>query len=187
MSRGRINPGQRLETAISARAWNRAQDAADVVLGDRGGQAADGTSLGGLANTVIRVRNDSGFSVPMHGVLMLTTPVVSPAGGDLTKTDQPASQAKEFLRSLLIRGVTPTANASRFCVLLEPLANGAIGRAAVSGVLACKVKVTLSTTFPYAVTRDNDRTQLVTSACGPVRLLWHETVAGDDKWALALL
>lgn len=34
---GRVQPGQRLSTAFSARAWNRAQDAADLVLGDRGG------------------------------------------------------------------------------------------------------------------------------------------------------
>jgi hypothetical protein len=39
---GRIEPGQRLSGAISARAWNRAQDAADIVLGDRVGFLADG-------------------------------------------------------------------------------------------------------------------------------------------------
>lgn len=37
---GRIEKGQRLSTAISARAWNRAQDAADIVLGVRPGVAA---------------------------------------------------------------------------------------------------------------------------------------------------
>jgi hypothetical protein len=36
---GRIEPGQPLKTAISATAWNRAQDAADVVLGLRPGLA----------------------------------------------------------------------------------------------------------------------------------------------------
>lgn len=34
-SDGRIEPGQKLTSAISARAWNRAQDAADLVLGQR--------------------------------------------------------------------------------------------------------------------------------------------------------
>lgn len=34
-SDGRIEVGQKLSTAISARAWNRAQDAADIVLGNR--------------------------------------------------------------------------------------------------------------------------------------------------------
>jgi len=32
---GRIEPGQKLSGAISARAWNRAQDAADIVLSER--------------------------------------------------------------------------------------------------------------------------------------------------------
>lgn len=34
---GRIEAGQPLRTAISAAAWNRAQDAADIVLGQRPG------------------------------------------------------------------------------------------------------------------------------------------------------
>lgn len=42
---GRIEKGQRLASAISARAWNRAQDAADIVLGVRPGIEA-GSGLG---------------------------------------------------------------------------------------------------------------------------------------------
>jgi len=38
---GRIEPGQKLSGAISARAWNRAQDAADIVLGERTGFGAE--------------------------------------------------------------------------------------------------------------------------------------------------
>ena len=37
---GRVEPGQRISSAFSARAWNRAQDAADVVLGARTGMTA---------------------------------------------------------------------------------------------------------------------------------------------------
>lgn len=40
---GRIEKGQRLSTAISARAWNRAQDAADIVLGARPGVSVPDT------------------------------------------------------------------------------------------------------------------------------------------------
>jgi hypothetical protein len=40
---GRIEPGQKLSTAISARAWNRAQDAADLVLGQRTDFGANGS------------------------------------------------------------------------------------------------------------------------------------------------
>jgi hypothetical protein len=34
---GRVEPGQPIKTAFSASAWNRAQDAADIVLGQRPG------------------------------------------------------------------------------------------------------------------------------------------------------
>lgn len=51
---GRIEPGQSLNTAISARAWNRAQDAADIVLGDRYSQASG--PLSGFYLPSVRVR-----------------------------------------------------------------------------------------------------------------------------------
>jgi hypothetical protein len=38
---GRIEPGQKLAGAISARAWNRAQDASDIVLAERTGFGAE--------------------------------------------------------------------------------------------------------------------------------------------------
>jgi hypothetical protein len=45
---GRIEPGQKLSGAISARAWNRAQDAADIVLAERTGfGAGPGTAFPG--------------------------------------------------------------------------------------------------------------------------------------------
>lgn len=42
---GRIEKGQSLRSAISARAWNRAQDAADIVLGTTSEIVADGLRL----------------------------------------------------------------------------------------------------------------------------------------------
>lgn len=41
---GRVKPGQNIATAFSARAWNRAQDAADIVLGTRDSFAAGPTT-----------------------------------------------------------------------------------------------------------------------------------------------
>ena len=41
---GLIEKGQRLASAISARAWNRAQDASDIVLGVRPGLEAGNSS-----------------------------------------------------------------------------------------------------------------------------------------------
>lgn len=47
-SDGRIEPGQRLSRAISARAWNRAQEAADIVLGEQAAGEAGPRVIGGL-------------------------------------------------------------------------------------------------------------------------------------------
>jgi hypothetical protein len=52
---GRIEPGQKLSTAISARAWNRAQDAADIVLGQRIGFGA-GAGRGFTQSLVVPAR-----------------------------------------------------------------------------------------------------------------------------------
>jgi len=60
---GRIEKGQRLATAISARAWNRAQDAADRVLGAAPGVEAGATVTDG--NTIV-VRIAQGWPTLNH-------------------------------------------------------------------------------------------------------------------------
>jgi hypothetical protein len=52
---GRLEPGQPLRGAISARAWNRAQDAADIVLGANTGVTA-GEGVRDLSRLVAPVR-----------------------------------------------------------------------------------------------------------------------------------
>jgi hypothetical protein len=183
---GRIDPGQKLGKAISARAWNRAQDAADIVLGQAPGVTAE-TGKTGRELNVILVRNDSGEDVPIHGVLGLSAPAIDPAGGELTGTSAADSRAKQLSESVIMVGVAPAGNTSRFCVTLEPIAAGGFGRAAIAGAMALKVKLPTSGQFFYAVTRVNDRTQLLGASCGPVRLLWHESGPGDNKWAVAIL
>jgi hypothetical protein len=187
MANGRINPGQRLNTAISARAWNRAQDAADIVLGDRGGLAEAAGGRTARAGNVIRIRSPLNQEVPVHAVLQLFGPIISPVGGQLNATGPADAAAKQFNESIVMSTLVPNANSSRVCITLEPIASNGFGRAAVAGVIACKVKLPTSGTFSYAVTRQGDYTQLLASSCGPVRLLWHETGPGDDKWAVALL
>lgn len=184
---GRVNPGQRIATAFSARAWNRAQDAADIVLGDRGGVTVGEGAAGGRALNIMRVRNQSGFAVPIHGVLSLSGPTISPVGGQLTGSEEADSRAKQFHQYLAMAGVSPTANSSRFCVTIEPIPIDGYGRAAVAGVMAVKIKLPTSGQFYYAITRAQDVTQLLAASCGPVRLLWHEPGPGDDKWAVAVL
>ena len=184
---GRIDPGQPLGKAISARAWNRAQDAADLVLGQAPGATLGEGPATGRALNIIRVRNLSGLAVPIHGVLSLSGPVISPVGGQLTGSAEADSKAKQFHETIVMSGAKPSANSSRFCVTIEPILIDGYGRAAVSGVMAIKIKLPTSSTFAYATTRLDDVSQLIASSCGPVRLLWHEPGPGDDKWAVAVL
>jgi hypothetical protein len=80
---GRIEPGQKLSTAISARAWNRAQDAADVVLGQRIDFLA-GESRGFPQSLIVPARVTTsiqnvglGHVVRLHGQATVRTPNLS--------------------------------------------------------------------------------------------------------------
>jgi hypothetical protein len=75
---GRIEKGQRLSTAISARAWNRAQDAADIVLGARPGvQAGDLSQIRLPCQKAIL--SDKGFfgEVRILGNLFINNPPIN--------------------------------------------------------------------------------------------------------------
>ncbi len=174
---GRIAAGQKLSSAISARAWNRAQDAADLVLGTRGNFAPGDTAGIARAATVAIIRNDSGYPVPLGGALAVNGLVVNPGAGDI-EADEPTTideAAREFIRRPVLTGRRPEYAYDAMAVALEPVAVGAAGRFAVGGVFPCKVRV-LSLGHRYAVGRYRDVTQLVSAPCGPIRLL---VVNGD--------
>lgn len=63
---GRIERGQRLTSAISARAWNRSQDAADIVLGRQYGIQANAGPGQPVNRIAVRIPESaiSGFSWP---------------------------------------------------------------------------------------------------------------------------
>jgi len=67
---GRIEKGQRLGSAISARAWNRAQDAADIVLGVRPGFSVPQTTQH-VARTIVPMQKsiNNWFAVPGMAVV----------------------------------------------------------------------------------------------------------------------
>jgi hypothetical protein len=198
---GRIEKGQRLGAAISARAWNRAQDAADIVLGNRPSINADQGIPAMLVKNTVLVRNDSGEAIPLHGVIGLSGVVNDPSGGTLTGTNDASSRARDFLVGPVMAGVHPSASATigdRIGIALEPIAAGAVGRAAVSGCLAVKVYINnsshgyagpLRTAQPNSVTSPGGgRWELYSGECGPVKLLWKELgQVISDRWAVGVL
>lgn len=172
---GRVEPGQPVRTAFSAGAWNRAQDAADVVLGQRDGFDADGPIYGSAPYTALPCKNVSGQTVPRWGVLAITGLEVAPTGVTGPATAQ-------YEQSPVLRGSTPTTSTNDlFGVAVEPIANNAIGRLAVDGLVQVKLEVRNTadaTAGPKASTSE------LQSGGNGAAIIYKESGTGADKWAL---
>jgi predicted RecA/RadA family phage recombinase len=127
---GRIEPGQPLRGAISARAWNRAQDAADLVLG-----ANPGTEGGAPGSPVLKPYTwaycQPSVAVARWGVLAIT-------GMEITPTSSSGGATASFEEMPVLTGGTPSATTTAWCVAVEPIESGKIGKVAVGGVVQLK-------------------------------------------------
>src|SRR5690606_16315594 len=114
--------------------WNRIVDATRAFYEQqapgRGGPATAGIVR---QSGVVLVKNASGQAQDRFAVLGIDAPIIPPDA---------EGNEDEFKRQVALSCVTPTADhAGRFVVLLEPLADGAIGRACVSGVTVVRLQV----------------------------------------------
>lgn len=171
---GRIEPGP-IRGQISARAWNRAQDAADIVLGQGADGVADGPSAGPRPYTPILAQNSTTGTVNRWGVMSVAGVVFTPSGATGSATQQ-------FQDQPVISGGLPTGG-SAFVVAVEPIAAGGIGRVAVAGVVQAKINI-VSESHHHAKAKDGDLTQLISSGNGEAEILWKESGTGAGKWAL---
>jgi hypothetical protein len=124
---GRIEPGQKLGTAISARAWNRAQDAADIVLGERVRFGGDATAQpAGLRTIVAAIRKtavNQAFAAAPEGVsLSIGTAVDLIASSSTMLTTVPADE-REGMRVLEEADMPPLSEAKGL-IRLSSLAFG---------------------------------------------------------------
>ena len=126
---GRIEPGQPLRGAISARAWNRAQDAADLVLGANPGTAGVPGSTAITPYTWAYCKPS--VTVARWGVLAIT-------GVAITPTSSSGGATASFEEMPVLTGGTPSATTTAWCVAVEPIAANAVGRVAVGGVVQLK-------------------------------------------------
>ena len=170
----RIKPGP-LRGQISARAWNRAQDAADIVLGDRYAQTGDAQTDGPRPYTPILAQNSTTGVVNRWGVLSVAGVVFTPSGATGNATQQ-------FQDQPVLSGGLPTGG-SAFVVAVEPIAAGKIGRVAVAGVVQAKVNIT-DAGHGFAKAKDGDLTQLSSADTGDAQILWKESGTGASKWAI---
>ena len=173
---GRIEPGQPLRGAISARAWNRAQDAADLVLGANPGTAGVPGSTAITPYTWAYCKPS--VTVARWGVLAIT-------GVAITPTSSSGGATASFEEMPVLTGGTPSATTTAWCVAVEPIAANAVGRVAVGGVVQCKVEVDKAD--DKFVACKASASELKTGVKGEGLILYKEGGTGSGKWALVRL
>jgi hypothetical protein len=173
---GRIEQGQPLRGAISARAWNRAQDAADLVLGANPGTA--GVPGSPVLKPYTWVYCKPSVTVARWGVLAIT-------GVAITPTSSSGGATASFEEMPVLTGGTPSATTTEWCVAVEPIESGKIGRVAVGGVVQCKVEVDKADDKFVACKAST--TELKTGVKGEGLILYKESGTGSGKWALVRL
>lgn len=169
---GRIERGQKIAGAISARAWNRAQQAADIVLGVAPEVAAG--DQGGISKPYTWAYCKPNVTVPRWGVLAITGVQITPTA---TESD---TATRSFQDCPVLTGGTPSASTTAWCVAVEPIASGLVGRVAVAGVVQCKLSVGDSS-HKFARAKAST-SELETATSGEGLILWK-----GAGWALVRL
>lgn len=125
-SDGRIEPGQKLSTAISARAWNRAQQAADIVLGTNPGDSAEPAKGLSAPYTWVYGKNNSAYGLSRWAIASIT-------GMEITPTQQDGDTATAQFCTMPVLSIGTASDPGRRCVALEPIPAGKVGKVAVAG------------------------------------------------------
>lgn len=163
-------PGDALP--LSVRTQRHAADAArDTIrrtFGARGIQTPGAFSK--TAQTgIILVENNTGVDQDFLAVYGVDEPIILPS-----------ENADTFKSEATIKGVIPTINEhlGKFVVALEPIANGLVGRAVVSGVTIAIVNV-LDVGHTFAEVRDGETSTLESATSGAAVILWRESGTGE--------
>jgi hypothetical protein len=180
MANGRIEKGQPLEQAISAAAWNRAQDAADIVLGappDRVGEPA--AAAQGAAN-IVMVRNGTQVDRPAAGILGIQGFAIQP---DM-QSEMPRIVTRPVLQGV---DATESEHPARFVITLEPIPAGKIGRAAASGIIAFRM-INRDVSHGYATVKGGMVDRLQSTECGFLQILARSTATNNGYvWCVGVM
>lgn len=155
---------------ISAKCWNRVLDTIAVRPEYR-----TTTKDPPRTNHVVQVLNTGYTTIPAWGVLEVSGIVNNPTLGN--------SSAAQWQDGPVIKGSAPTAaTGANFVIAIEPIQAGRIGRAAISGVVQCKLDID-SGSHTYASPQAS-AAALKTSNSGGAAILWKEGGTGTGKWGL---
>jgi hypothetical protein len=204
---GRIEPGQKLASAISARAWNRAQDAADIVLGERTGFGAEGRTLKGLPQVRVTLPSRGYFGQAVRLTLQeAASQYVSPGNPPVGSLNWQYTQDEQKMRPLVERQVLQISIQTALYVPdfafsnapAEPLAEPeplicADNRSldwVISGYAVTRVRVfnyghrhaRLARTFPGATSQQDTAAVgcLDSAFFGPARIIAYAAISGEN-------
>lgn len=128
--------------------------------------------------STLPVKNASGSDVARGGILGIDDSLYAP-------TDN----LDGFKNGPTLSCITPAQadHDGKFAVTLEPIEDGAIGRAVLDGLAVCQVSVTAGEEwYEYADVIDADAAKLKLLPAGAAQVLWRETGTGA-KWAIVRL
>jgi hypothetical protein len=179
-----VYAGQRRQ--LPADVWNAMLDTIAIV---KGMQASGGALTGGRPTPLSAkyVANTTGALLPRFGVVGIDSPIFDPT-----------ENLDEFQSRPSLNGVTPALayHLGNFAVLLEPVAAGDVGLAAVGGLVPCKVYMTSAADWPqtgqawydYADIDDGNSNHLIARPYGGARIAWLAAGGGGgEQWALVRL
>lgn len=173
----KVQPGDRLR--IPAGEFNTFIDAARDFQ-NRQRQMTRERQRGVNQSHLILVRNDSGSDRERFHLLEISAPLIMP-------NDNQAA----FIERVAVSGIAPTVDrGGKFVVLLEPLKEGVIGQACITG--ACMVRVEMvDEGHAFADAAEGRMDALVSGPSGAAQLLWVQPVEQRDEsgiaWAVARL
>ncbi|MCE9532475.1 MAG: hypothetical protein K8T89_15345 [Planctomycetes bacterium] len=170
-----VFPGQKLE--IPAPAYNAFLDAARAQR-DRLVDSGRDPRVDSRQSGIIKIRNDSGSDRGRFDVLGIAGPMI-----------YPSEDLDEFQSRVAFAGVTPRdVHRGRFVVLMEPLEDGAIGRAVVAGIAPVRLQNSPDQPPTSLAEMIPDSTlALRVDPHGSAQILWREESTSSLTWAVVRL
>jgi hypothetical protein len=168
--RQHVNPGDPIRLAASQiNGLNR-------LLQTAGGYASAGGAEQPTPYTWVMAKNNTGANIARWGVLAITGMEITP-GSSTGATSQ-------FEQLPVVAGGTPTATTTAWCVAVEPIPSGKIGRVAVGGVVQVKIEV-VDDSHVFAQCKAST-TELKSTDNGEGVILWKQGT-GSSQWGLVRL
>jgi len=167
---------------IRAADWNTLADLANARRASELAGGAGKTGKYQFGPTIVHVKNASGYDVGRLGVLGIhSAPAIAPdnTGGDADDV---------FTATPILTGTTPHQDydRGRFAIAIEPIANGSVGRACISGLCPAMIDYRKANHHCADITHANSG-YLTSCEQSPAQIIWVSADPGGGEPVLGLI